>query len=145
MKTPIALFLSLFFLGTSQIVRAQNQDAILGTWWNTEKSAKIEIIKNDDVYLGKIIFLTREENGEGPFLDTENSDPDLRDRPLMGLSILSGLKYNKGAWEDGEIYDPESGKTYSCEVKLEGEDKLKVKGYIGVSWVGRTVEWTRIK
>jgi len=145
MKITIAFFLSLFFFGTSQGVLAQNQDAILGTWWNTEKSAKIEILRNGDEYLGKIISLTREVSGEGPFLDTENSDPNLRDRPLMGLSILSGLKYNKGAWEDGEIYDPESGKTYSCEVKLEGENILKVKGYIGVSWVGRTVEWTRIK
>ncbi len=145
MKTSITFFLTLFFLVSSQIVFAQEEDAILGTWWNTEKSAKVEIMKNGDEYLGKIVSLTREENGEGPFLDTENSDPELRDRPLMGLSILKGLKYKKGAWEDGEIYDPESGKTYSCEVKLDGNEILKVKGYIGVSWVGRTVEWTRVK
>lgn len=129
----------------SSIVKAQSADAILGTWYNTEKSAKIEIMKNGDEYLGKIIALTREDQGEGPFLDVENSDPELRKRPLMGLSILKGLKYKKEAWEDGEIYDPESGKTYSCEVKLKNNSVLEVKGYIGFSWVGRTVEWTRIK
>ncbi|MHA7131463.1 DUF2147 domain-containing protein [Algoriphagus namhaensis] len=145
MKLSFAACLLIFFSALAQTAHAQGADAILGTWYNTEKSAKIEILKNGNEYLGKIISLTREDNGEGPILDTENSDPALRNRPIRGLSILKGLKYKKGTWEDGEIYDPESGKTYSCEVKLKNSDVLEVKGYIGFSWVGRTVEWTRIK
>ncbi|MFC3881125.1 DUF2147 domain-containing protein [Algoriphagus namhaensis] len=145
MKLSLSALSLFFFLAMTSNVKAQTEDAILGTWYNTEKSAKIQIMKNGGEYLGKIIALTREDQGEGPFLDVENSDPELRNRPLMGLSILKGLKYKKGAWEDGEIYDPESGKTYSCEVKLKGDSVLEVKGYIGFSWVGRTVEWTRIK
>ena len=61
----------------------------------------------------------------------------------MGLTILQGLKYGDGIWKDGKIYDPESGKTYSCELKLKNNNILEVKGYLGFSWVGRTVEWTK--
>jgi len=51
----------------------------------------------------------------------------------------------KGLWEDGEIYDPKSGKTYDCYLKLETPDKLKVRGYVGISLLGRTSKWTRAK
>jgi uncharacterized protein (DUF2147 family) len=55
------------------------------------------------------------------------------------------LKYEKGVWKDGDIYDPNSGKTYSCELKLLSPKVLQVKGFLGFSFVGKTVEWTRAK
>jgi uncharacterized protein (DUF2147 family) len=61
----------------------------------------------------------------------------------MGLTILENLSYKNGTWEGGKIYDPESGKTYSCELKLKNKEILEVKGYLGFSWVGKTVEWTK--
>jgi uncharacterized protein (DUF2147 family) len=133
----------LFTVTLSSSVQAQSEGAILGTWFNTEKSAKIEIIKNGSEFMGKIIWLEPEGNGEETILDSENSDPKLRERPIMGLTILQGLKYGDGIWKDGKIYDPESGKTYSCELKLKNNNILEVKGYLGFSWVGRTVEWTK--
>lgn len=120
------------------------EDTIMGTWLNTEGTAKIEIMKSGNEYLGKIIALEVEKDGGDLVKDTNNSDPELQKRPLKGLTILEGLNYKKGTWEGGTIYDPESGKTYSCEVKLKNDKILEVKGYIGFSWVGRTVEWTRI-
>ncbi len=145
MKSAKSILTLIFLVFLTQFARAQSEDDILGTWYNTEKSAKIEIVKEDGEFIGKIISVTREENGEGPFYDDNNSDPDLRSRPLKGLHILEGLRYKKGEWDNGEIYDPESGKTYSCELKLQTPDILEVKGYIGFSFVGKTVEWTRIK
>jgi uncharacterized protein (DUF2147 family) len=123
---------------------AQTEGAILGTWFNTEKSAKIEIIKNGTEFLGKIIWIEPDGKDLKTILDKENSDPNLRKRPIMGLTILHGLKFKNGIWEGGKIYDPESGKTYSCELKLKGKGILEVKGYMGFSWVGRTVEWSKI-
>jgi uncharacterized protein (DUF2147 family) len=61
----------------------------------------------------------------------------------MGLDILSGFKYGGGnIWQDGKIYDPKNGKTYSCKMTLEGNE-LKVRGYVGFSLLGRTTVWTR--
>jgi len=61
----------------------------------------------------------------------------------LGLEILKNFKY-KGTneWTGGRIYDPKNGKTYSCNMRLEG-DTLKVRGYIGISVLGRTTVWTR--
>jgi uncharacterized protein (DUF2147 family) len=139
---PPFLFL---FLGLIWNAQAQSENAILGLWHNTEKTAQIQIIKSGSEFIGKITWVKNPNPDGKPILDKQNSDPKLRTRPVLGLSILDGLKYGGGVWKDGEIYDPNSGKTYSCEVRLKSEAVLEVKGYVGFSFVGRTVEWTRIK
>jgi uncharacterized protein (DUF2147 family) len=123
---------------------AQSEKTILGLWYNTEKSAQVEIIQSGSEFLGKIVWL-KDPNPDGkPALDKENSDVKLKSRPIMGLPILKGLNYSGGIWKGGEIYDPKSGKTYSCEVKLKSPEVLEVKGFLGFSFVGRSVEWTRV-
>lgn len=124
----------------------QSENEILGTWYNTEKSAQIEIVKTGSGgFQGKIIKLENAADYSTPPLDSKNENQKLRTRPIEGLTILDGLKYADGIWKDGKIYDPNSGKTYSCEVRLKNLSVLEVKGYIGFSWVGRTVEWTKVK
>ncbi|AHM59166.1 hypothetical protein D770_04495 [Flammeovirgaceae bacterium 311] len=128
--------------------QAQNRaDDILGTWWNAEKTSKIEVYKNGNKYFGKIIHLETPNDDQGkPRVDKDNPDAKLRNRPLMGLVILKGLEYDEdGEFEDGEIYDPKSGKTYSANAKLVGKDKLDLRGYVGISLIGRTSTWTRAK
>ena len=137
----------LFFLMTGWITQsfAQSEGAILGVWYNTEKTAQVEISKQGSQFVGKIIWLQEPNPNGKPATDLENSDPKLRTRPLMGMAILKDLTYEGGMWKGGEIYDPKSGKTYSCEIKLKNAELLEVKGYVGFSFVGRTVEWTRVK
>jgi uncharacterized protein (DUF2147 family) len=145
MRFKISLFSFLFAFGFPLLSFAQSESAILGLWYNTEKTAQVEILKRGSEFLGKIVWL-KDPNPDGkPAVDKENSDPKLKNRPLMGLPILQNLKYSSGAWKDGKIYDPKNGKTYSCELKLKSPDLLEVTGYIGFSFVGRTVEWTKVK
>ena len=76
-------------------------------------------------------------------VDRENPDPQLRSRSLNGLVILWGFKYaGDGVWEDGRIYDPRDGKTYKCKMTLEGST-LKIRGFIGISLIGKTNVWTK--
>jgi uncharacterized protein (DUF2147 family) len=140
-----ATFLIFLILLSSFETKAQSDSLILGTWFNTEKTAKIEIMNKDDQYLGKIIWLDNPNKDGAPVLDNANENEKLRNRPVMGLTILEGLKFDDGVWKGGKIYDPNSGKTYSCEVKVKGNEKLEVKGYLGFSWIGKTVEWTKVK
>jgi uncharacterized protein (DUF2147 family) len=57
---------------------------------------------------------------------------------------VSNFTFNgEKMWAGGKIYDPENGKTYSCKMVLDGEQYLKVRGYIGISLLGRTEIWTR--
>lgn len=137
-------FALLLFFGTSTSF-AQNADAILGKWYNTEKDAQIEITKEDGKYTGKVVWLAEPtENGKLK-VDKNNSDKSKRARPIMGMKLLHGFEYNDGSWKDGTIYDPKNGKTYSCVIKKKDDKTLEVRGYIGISFVGRTVEWTKVQ
>lgn len=122
------------------------QDITDGLWYNEEKDAKIEIFKNDNgKYEGKIVWLKRPEINGKPRLDRKNKDKDKRDRKLMGLHLVTGMEKKGNQFKDGEIYDPKSGKTYSAKMTPDGKDKLDVRGYIGISLIGRTTTWTRTK
>lgn len=146
MKTcQFASSLLILFLINTTKAYTQSGNEILGTWYNTEKSAQIEIVKIGSEFQGKIIKLENAADYSTPPLDSKNENEKLRIKPIVGLTILNGLKYSGGIWKDGKIYDPNSGKTYSCEVKLTNPQILEVKGYLGFSWVGRTVEWTKVK
>jgi uncharacterized protein (DUF2147 family) len=62
----------------------------------------------------------------------------------MGMLLMTGFKFDgEDEWEDGDIYDPKSGNTYSCYIRFEDENTLKVRGFIGISWIGRTTYWTK--
>ncbi len=123
---------------------AQNADAIVGKWMNKDKEAHIQISKKGSQYFGKLVWLKnpKDEGGKAK-TDVNNPKTELRNRPLQGLEILKNFVYNDGVWEDGTIYDPKSGKTYSCKLTLK-DNKLNVRGYIGVSLLGRTDVWTRV-
>jgi len=79
-------------------------------------------------------------------VDRENPDPARRNQPILGLVILRDFAFVKdGLWENGMIYDPENGKDYKCKMTLESPDVLNVRGFIGISLIGRTDTWTRVK
>ena len=67
-----------------------------------------------------------------------------KDKPILGLDILNGLKENGEEWSGGKILDPKNGKYYKCYVKLVEANKLKLRGYIGISLIGRTEYWYRV-
>lgn len=123
---------------------AQNADAVTGTWFNEEKDARIQIYRSGDKYFGKIVWIANpfEPDGKTPRKDSKNADPSLRNRSILNMVILSNFEYDDGEWEDGRIYDPKSGKTYSSKMKLKG-NTLDIRGYVGVSMFGRTTVWTR--
>ena len=125
----------------------KNADDIIGTWYNAEKSSKIRIYKCGDEnkkYCGKIVWLEKDkEDDGGPRIDKNNPDAKKRKNPMMDLVILKLFKYDKGdkVWDGGTIYDPKNGKTYSCTIKRVG-NTLEVRGYVGISMLGRTAVWT---
>ncbi|HBH07434.1 MAG TPA: DUF2147 domain-containing protein [Flavobacteriales bacterium] len=143
MKILFSLIASFTFLAVNAQVSA---DDILGKWKTDEDKSVVEIFKKGDKYFGKVVSLKEpyEEDGTEK-LDKNNPDESLRSRKIKGMVLLMDFVFDDEEWEDGEIYDPESGNTYSCEMTLDGQDLLKVRGYIGFSWIGRTTEWRRVK
>lgn len=144
MTLKISIAYLLVFLTLSLFASAQQKaDDILGVWFNEEKTGKIEVYKDNNKYMGKIVWVDLKPEDSG--FDENNPDPQKRKQPLQGLLILKGFEYEEGEYVDGEIYDPKNGKTYSCYMKLETKDKLFVRGFIGLSLIGRTTYWTRVK
>jgi len=123
-------------------------DLILGKWLNEDKDAHVEITKDAGIYFGKIIWLKEpiDTLTGKPKLDDENSDEALQSRPVLGLVILKDFIFDGDEeWEDGTIYDPKNGKTYDCYMEIDEEGILKIRGYIGFSWIGRSTYWTRVQ
>jgi uncharacterized protein (DUF2147 family) len=129
------------FISLGQVNAQPNR--IIGVWLTSDKDAKIEIYQKESRYFGKMIWLTPDVDGNGkPLTDSENPDPTKRNRKLEGIEIISNLAYADGKWK-GTIYDPESGKTYNCQIKLLNENALEVLGYIGSPLLGVKQSWKR--
>ncbi|MFA6234660.1 MAG: DUF2147 domain-containing protein [Bacteroidota bacterium] len=129
------------------VAQTAEADRVIGNWLVQDKKAKIQIFKRNNQYFGKIVWLKEPNDAQGkPKLDKENPEENLRTRPLIGLEMLREFVYDEDlVWEDGEIYDPKNGKTYSCKMTMTEDGKtLDVRGYIGISLLGRTQIWTRI-
>jgi len=127
---------------------SQDANKIVGFWLTQEGDSQVKIFKaTNGKYYGKIVWLKdlNEEDGT-PKVDDKNPDAKLQTRPIMDLLLLNSFLYdeNNKEWNKGTIYDPKSGNTYKCYLWFEDNPEiLHVKGYIGVSLIGRKVEWTR--
>jgi uncharacterized protein (DUF2147 family) len=127
-------------------------DDVLGVWLNEEKDAQIEIMKCGEKYCGKVVWLKEPNYPEGsaegvagsPRLDHNNPEPSLRKQPILGLQILHDFGYvSRNRWASGKVYDPKNGKTYRGAMTLVSPNQLNLRGFIGISFLGRTTVWTR--
>ena len=148
---PSFFILFTFLLATSTISatnRSLQEDSnpIVGVWKTGEGNAMVRIYKNGEKFQGKIVWLKEPNDPETgkPKIDKNHPEEANRTRPILGLVNIWGFSQTgKNLWEDGNIYDPKNGNTYSCEIKMINSKVLEVRGYIGVSLLGRTDTWTK--
>ncbi len=141
-----AFFTAILLFSTSLLFSQANQ--VVGFWLTVDGDSQIEIIrKSDNKYYGRIVWLDEPLNDQGrPKVDDKNPDKAMHNRPLIGLEILKGFTYNesKKEWSGGTIYDPKNGKTYDSYFWLDGNNTLKLKGFVlGMRFLGRETTWTR--
>lgn len=135
--STFCLFLSIGLLSA--------QNSPVGLWKTIddetgEASSHIEIVEKDGRYFGKIVKLLQEDENT----ICEKCPGEKKNQLLVGMEVLWDLKKHKDYWSYGRIMDPKNGKTYKCNIRLEGEDKLKVRGYIGFAALGRNQIWHRL-
>lgn len=122
----------------------------VGVWADEDGDSHVEIFScNPQELCGKLVWLrpSADSTVTARTLDTRNPEAAKRTQPLLNLRILQGLRYDSDdqRWEDGEIYDPRNGRTYSCYLRLLSKNRLEVKGYIGFSFIGSSHYWTRVR
>ena len=119
-------------------------DAIEGVWIVEDGDGLIEFQLRDEQLSGVIVGSVSDPNRTKPArYDDLNPDPGLRQRPLLGLAIFTNLLSSGSNQWKGQVYDPNTGKTYKCTITLVDADTLKIRGYIGFSLLGQTRMWTR--
>ncbi len=153
MKASVLVGIAIALLtGVPLCAWAASADDILGIWFNGEKDARIEIMRCGERYCGKVVWLQEPNYPEGsrdgapgtPKLDHNNPDPSQRKTPITGLQIVRGFLFaGENIWKDGKVYDPKNGKTYQGKMTLVTPNRLDLRGFIGISLIGRTTTWTR--
>ena len=132
--------LLLLVLSVFSTFAAEND--IVGFWKTEKGSAIFSVYKTCGEFVGKIVWL------DSAYIDKKNPDESLRSKPILGTTPMKKLTYNirKNSWENGKVYDAESGKTYSCKITVSSDlEKLFLRGYAGISILGRTSSWTKVK
>jgi len=140
MKLKLLLYCILFF----QISWAQS---ILGKWKTVDdvtgkEKGIVEIYEHKGKIYGKIIDIFEADKKH---LKCEKCHGEDKGKPILGMNIIKGLVRNGEVYDSGKIIDPKTGKSYSCKIAFEGKDKLIVRGFVGVSILGRSQTWTRLK
>jgi len=146
MKILINISVILLMTLTSSIKAQITESSIIGVWESDAKDVRMQFFKSGNKYYGKLLWgnLVVEKDGITSKKDAKNPDPGLRSRNIIGIVSLTGLTWDGEEYTDGQIYDPPSGDTYTCKAWIE-DGKLYLRGYLGVSLLGKTVSWHRIK
>ncbi len=146
MNVRTSLLVSAALMLASNLVAAAGSP--VGVWRSIDDKTKQE----------RSIIRIAEENGKlkgvvEKIFDQPDDDPahlcneckdERKDKPIVGMTILWGLKKDGDAWTGGEILDPKNGKIYRCKMTLSADGKsLDVRGFIGISLIGRTQTWHR--
>lgn len=126
---------------------AQNSDDVLGKWQSGHGSGRIEIYKKGNKYFGKLVWLKEPADEKGNIKkDIHNPSEEKRKEPLIGKDLLLGFRYKSdNFWTDGSVYNPKNGKSYNCQMSLDGRSKLKIRAFFGISLIGKTETWTRVE
>lgn len=119
---------------------------IFGKWKTVDdetgmENGIVEIYEKAGKVYGRIIEILEKEK---KYFKCEMCEGEDKNKPVLGLVIIKGLKKKGDFYEGGKVTDPKNGKSYHCKMNLEGKDKLIVRGYIGISLFGRSQTWFRI-
>ncbi len=133
--------IALATLAAATALPALAAQPVTGRWSTVDGKAIVQIAPCGKQLCGKIEKIVKPTPGR-PHTDSNNPDPALRNRPLVGLGLLTGFSEAGDLWK-GTIYDPESGKSYTSKVSRNANGTLKVQGCI--AFFCKTQTWTPIR
>lgn len=152
MRTPILI--SAFLALISSPSWAETAHDATGYWLTENQNAIVQFKQCSGgaaspvkpQICGQIVWTQNPRDEQGKLKrDVNNPDEALRDRSLCGLPLIGDLTpASEAVLEDGWIYNPRSGDTYGAEAELVSADKLKLRGFLGISLLGSNQIWTRV-
>jgi len=143
-RLAYALFVTLL---AAMPTAAQSQTPA-GVWLHANKRIQVAIAPCGARLCGKIVWFRWPNDAQGvPLVDLKNRNPALRGRPLLGLTVLRDLRRADGerAWEGGRIYNPDDGVDYRALMTIQDDGTLRVRAYVLLPALGKTLIWTRVR
>ena len=138
MKKIMFAFVALFF-ATLSYAQIEGKWKTIDDETGQEKSIVEIFKKSDGKYYGKVTqLLIKPANA-----NCVDCKDDRKNKPILGMEVVRGLKKDGNEFTGGTITDPKTGKTYKCTITRSG-DKLNVRGYMGISIMGRTQTWQKV-
>ena len=145
MRLRLIFFVIIFFFLTFYKVEAQ---VVVGKWKTydvfdkTKEESIVDIyIDNNQLFVRIYKIIPAEHIND----ICDNCTGKQKNQPILGMVILEGASYEDGLWKGAKILNAKNGKRYGCHISLEGNDLLKVRGFIGYPIFGKTLYWTRVK
>jgi uncharacterized protein (DUF2147 family) len=138
-NSVLALFLGLIYLPVAMAASPA------GTWTTIDdktgkKRAVVRLSVRGGKLSGTIVKIYKQAGDTGICKKCKGS---FKNKPVVGLRFVWGLKdKGNGVWDGGRILDPKNGKIYRCKITQKG-NKLLVRGYVGISLLGRTQTWVK--
>jgi uncharacterized protein (DUF2147 family) len=147
-QTAHRILLAGALLATAAATMAAHAASPTGLWQTIDDKtgqpkAVVQILQDTDGTLtGKV--LTGAGSNDDPTRRCTACTDSRKDQLIKGMTIINGMKQDGDGWDGGQILDPENGKLYKCKMHLDEDgQKLVVRGYIGVSLLGRSQTWVR--
>lgn len=135
------LFTSFVFFLVSVVSAQRKADDIVGSFFTPKSDGVMQFYKDGATYSAKLIWGKDKDR-----LDKNNPDKSLREQKVVGMVLAQGFVFDgKDTWKNGKIYDPNEGKTYDCKIMIDEKNNMKLRGYIGISLLGRTEYMVRME
>jgi uncharacterized protein (DUF2147 family) len=150
MKMLVSLLAMLIGLAWT-VCAAADTSSPAGLWKTVDdktdkERSYVRITENNGVFEGKVEKLLNRQPDDDPDNLCRKCEGERKDKPIVGMTILWGLKKDGEQYAGGEILDPKNGKIYRAKMKVtDGGSKLEVRGFIGVSLFGRSQTWLRLE
>ena len=137
----------IIFLSLCLSIYSVQAQTVFGKWNTLNKETGkiesiVEVYRKDGKAYAKIIKLINESDKNNRCTACKGKN---KNKPILGMIVFNGLKQGGNEWNGGKILDPNNGKYYKCYISLANKNKLKIRGYVGISLLGRTDYWYRAK
>lgn len=146
-RLVLCIALLLVFFTTTSFNTDPAANRLVGVWEFEDKNLHIEMSEEGGHFVGKMTwFLCPSESIMNAYRDTENPEPTLTTRPLIGLKLVENLSYQgNDTWGSGKIYDPNSGYTWDAQIHLTAPNTVVVRGYWKFKWIGKSMVFNRLQ
>ena len=146
----LALIASLVALAPSAQTLPAEAQAYLGDWTTYsdetgEAQAVVRLTASDGVLRGRIVRILPTEQYPEPQSRCDDCRGDYEGADLRTVPLIEGMTWDDDEFSGGRIVDPQSGRRYRAFLRLEGPDRLRVRGFLGVRALGRTQVWRRAR